>query len=372
MLTQDQLNTIKMLSKSQRDYDDNCKLVLTLGHYFNWNVAVTLANSYNIQGKATLNADAMIGALRRHKDDNGNKICGGFTVLHSDDESCTMQAIRLDEQKAALNKAKELNKPLLIALDKATDVDLIKYILNMISSNNTYASQAGIHTYTFNMAHAKQRGKDKDRAWRQMPKNMLQKRCATALARQAFPEIIGVTYSPDELAEMVIKDEAERDAIVYASAFGERAPSKPPAHVPAPAKKKVNSTSKQVTKQPKEVATANPYPRLYNSVNMTASEALSKLDTLTDDQVNKLANETQGYLAGCTLGDNPKAHVKVALTKLKVKEFQLTIDLVHQVAAKHGNFNDDVSSQVVEYIVSFDPKQDITCYDMYDMLKSMI
>ena len=63
----------------------------------------------------------------------------------------------------------------------------------------------------------------------------------------------------------------------------------------------------------------------------------------------------------------PKPH-----TKLKVKEFQLTIDLVHQVAAKHGNFNDDVSSQVVEYIVSFDPKQDITCYDMYDMLKSMI
>ena len=368
MLTQDQFNTIKSLSKSQRDYDDNCKLVLTLGHYFNWNVAVTLANSYNIQGKATLNADAMIGALRRHRDDNGDKICGGFTVLHSDDESCTMQAIRLDEQRAALEKAKELNKPYLIALDKATDVDLIKHILNMIAQNNVYASQAGIHTYTFTMAHAKQRGKDKDRAWKQMPKNMLQKRCATALARQAFPEIIGVTYSPDELAEMTIKDEAERDAIVYASAFGERVPSRPPAPVSAPVKKKV----KQVAKQPKEVATANPYPRLYSSVNMTASEALSKLDTLTDDQVKALANETQGYLAGCTLGDNPKAHLKTALTKLKVKEFQLTIDLVHQVAAKHGNFNDDVSSQVVEYIVGFDPKQDITCYDMYDMLKSMI
>ena len=166
MLTQEQMNQIRNYSNSERQFNDNCKSFDTLGHYFKFNVATTLANSYNIQGKPTLNADAIVGAVRRYKDEDGEKICGGFIVLHSDDESCTMQAIRLDERKAAQAQADALDKPFLIALEKATDPELIKYILNMIASNNVTASKAGIHTYTFTMAHAKQRGKDKDRAWR--------------------------------------------------------------------------------------------------------------------------------------------------------------------------------------------------------------
>ena len=72
-----------------------------------------------------------------------------------------------------------------------------------------------------------------------MPKVMMHKRALTALLRLAFPEIIGTACSPDELAEMMIKDEQERDAIVYASVEAERAPK--PSNPPAPApKKKLN------------------------------------------------------------------------------------------------------------------------------------
>ena len=58
------------------------------------------------------------------------------------------------------------------------------------------------------------------------------KRCLTALLRVAYPEIIGQSYSPDELAESMIQDENLRDEIVFASATGERVPksSTPPAN----------------------------------------------------------------------------------------------------------------------------------------------
>ena len=229
------------------------------------------------------------------------------------------------------------------------------------------ASQAGIHTHTFTMAHAKQRGKDKDRAWRQMPKNMLQKRCATALARQAFPEIIGVTYSPDEYAEMVIKDEQERDAIVFASAAGERVPSRAPAPVPPSLPAPVPPS----LPAPKPAPANNPYPRVYQSVNMTASEALIKLKDLSEDQVLSLAKETQSYLVGCSLGSTPIEHVTNALTKLKVKEYQETVDMIHAVAAKRGDFDDELSYYIVDYI-KFAVLEDVACYDFYDTLKAML
>ena len=89
--------------------------------------------------------------MRRYRDEDGEKICGGFTVLHSDDESCTMQAIRLDEQRAAQAKVEALNEPLLIALEKATEPELVKYILNMIASNNVHSiTSRHPHTHFYN------------------------------------------------------------------------------------------------------------------------------------------------------------------------------------------------------------------------------
>ena len=64
MLSNEQLQTIQNLS-TQRDFEDNVKAFLTFGHLFEFNIAVTLAHTYCIQGKPALNADAMAGAVRR-------------------------------------------------------------------------------------------------------------------------------------------------------------------------------------------------------------------------------------------------------------------------------------------------------------------
>jgi hypothetical protein len=189
MLNQDTLNVIQNLSKSPKDMDDNVKAFLTFGHLFENNVAVTLANTYVISGKPALNADAMAGVVRRYKDHNGVKICAYIRILELSDKTCTIGTRRRDEM----------------------DFDFE-------------------HTWTFTTDDAKQRGLLNQRAWKNMTKNMLHKRCLTALLRVAYPEIIGQSYSPDELAESMIQDEKLRDEIVFASATGERVPksSTPP------------------------------------------------------------------------------------------------------------------------------------------------
>lgn len=189
MLNQNTLNVIQNLSKSPKDMDDNVKAFLTFGHLFENNVAVTLANTYVISGKPALNADAMAGVVRRYKDHNGIKICAYIRILELSDKACTIGTRRVDEM----------------------DFDFE-------------------HTWTFTTDDAKQRGLLNQRAWKNMTKNMLHKRCLTALLRVAYPEIIGQSYSPDELAESMIQDEKLRDEIVFASATGERVPkgSTPP------------------------------------------------------------------------------------------------------------------------------------------------
>ena len=333
MLTQQQQDMIRNFSINDNQFNDNCKLFTVLGHHFNYNPAVTISNSYNIKGKCTLNATAMIGVVRRQLDANGNEICGGFTVLHSDDKSCTMQAIRLDEQRAALKKAEFLNKPLLVALEKVSDPNSIQYILEQIVKNNDEAAKAGIHTHTFTIEHARQRGKDKDRSWRTMPKAMCVKRCETALARQAFPEIVGTTYSADEYAEMAISNEKERDEIVYASAFGERVPT----HSPAP----VTPPPAPVTPPPATPNPANPYPRLFQSVQMTASEALHNINILNAKQIDNLSNEIKSYLMGVVFDANPKEFVRTALSKLKIKEYQITVDAIRDFTKSEFKLDED-------------------------------
>lgn len=193
MLNQDTLTIIQNLSKGPQDMNDNVKAFLTFGHLFDNNVAVTLANTYVISGKPALNADAMAGVVRRYKDHEGVKICAYIRIVELTNEVCTIATKRRDE----------------------LDYDLE-------------------HTWTFTTEDASQRGLLKQRAWKNMTKNMLHKRCLTALLRVAYPEIIGQSYSPDELAESMIKDEKLRDEIIYASVEGERVPypSKPPADMP--------------------------------------------------------------------------------------------------------------------------------------------
>lgn len=194
MINDHTLSTIRNLSKGDRDFDDNVKAYLTFGHLFQNNVAVTLAHTYVISGKPALNADAMAGVVRRYIDQNGVKICAYIRIVELTNEVCTIATKRADE---------------------------IEWDFE--------------HTWTFTAQDAGDRGLLNQRAWKSMRKNMLHKRCLTALLRVAYPEIIGQSYSPDELAEVMISDESKRDEIIFAQVEGERPPRadhRPPSRPP--------------------------------------------------------------------------------------------------------------------------------------------
>ena len=195
MINDQILEVIRNLSKDNRDFDSNVKAFLTFGHLFQNNVAVTLAHTYVISGKPALNADAMAGVVRRYVDQNGVKICAYLRIVELTNESCTIATKRADELEWEFE-----------------------------------------HSWTFTAEDANDRGLLKQRAWKSMRKNMLHKRCLTALLRVAYPEIIGQSYSPDELAEVMIKDEDKRDEIIFAQVEGDRPPreDRQPSRPPQP------------------------------------------------------------------------------------------------------------------------------------------
>ena len=260
MLNDNQLQLIQNLS-SDRDFNDNVKSFLTFGHLFEFNVAVTLAHTYCIQGKPALNADAMAGAVRRYVGKDGKKVCAAIWEEISE-ESVTVYALRRDE----LEMSKE------------------------------FGFDVKPKSWTYTLEDARLRGTLNQRAWKQMPKVMMHKRALTALLRLAFPEIIVTACSPDELAEMMIKDEQERDAIVYASVESERAPkpSTPPAPAPAPKKK-----TKLKTPLPVPVGSpANPL-RNFSNINTTIEE-IKKEGVDVDQALVAMETMSQKPLDQCT------------------------------------------------------------------------
>ena len=283
MLAQDQLEYLRSISKNQYDFNEKKLAYETYGHHFNYNIAVTNANTYVIKGKPSMNTDAIAGAVKRFIDPNGIKVCGYIRIIKLTEEECILGTRRRDE----------------------LDFDIPE------------------HTYTFTRKDAEARGLLSQRAWKTMIKTMLHKRCLAALLRAFYSDIIGVTYSPDELAEVLIEDERERDEIVYASAEQSRVPATPA--TPAP-----------VTPAP-----ANPYPRLFQSVEMIASEALHNIDILNAKQIDNLANEIKSYLMGVVFDANPKEFVRTALSKLKIKEYQITVDAIREYTRHDFNLDED-------------------------------
>jgi len=281
MLHKDQLEALSALSYSQNNFNDNRLAFETFGHHFNYNIAVTLANTYVIKGKPAMNADSMASAVRRYKDSNGVLICGYLRVIELNDEVCTLGTRRRDE------------------LD---------------------FSEIPEHVFSFTIEQAKQRGFLKNRSWQTMPSVMLHKRCLTALLRCFYPDIIGVAHSPEELAEALITDEDEREAIVFEAVAQQKAP-----------KAKVKAYSKVKPKKAPKVkikVNTNPYPMTLKSVNMTAEEALLKIEEVGPEDLDKLSIELKEYLFGYAFDANPLEHIKRALYNLTLKTYQITIDRV--------------------------------------------
>lgn len=301
MLSKEQLNTLSALSNSQHNFNDNRIAFETFGHHFNYNIAVTLANTYVIKGKPAMNADSMAGSVRRYKDANGVIICGYIRIIKLTEEECILGTRRRDE------------------LD-FTDLPE--------------------HTFSFTAKDAADRNLLNQRAWKTMRKTMLHKRCLTALLRCFYPDIIGVAYSPDELAEVLITDEKERDAIVYQSVESERVPSNSTAPTPAPT--------------PAPAPKINPYPMVLKSVNMTASEALLSLDDMQSSSIDALALELKEYLFGYVFDANPIEHIKRALNNLRLKPYQITLDKAHQLKESYQidlyNNPSELSKGLLDYI----------------------
>ena len=293
MLAQDQLEYLRSISKSQYDFNEKKLAYETYGHHFNYNIAVTNANTYVIKGKPSMNTDAIAGAVKRFIDPNGIKVCGYIRIIKLTEEECILGTRRRDE----------------------LDFDIPE------------------HTYTFTRKDAEARGLLSQRAWKTMIKTMLHKRCLAALLRAFYSDIIGVTYSPDELAEVLIEDEKERDEIVYASAEQSRVPTNSPATVKPP-------TANPATVKPPTAPPANPFPREFESVQMTASEALHNIDILQAKQIDNLANEIKSYLMGVVFDANPKEFVRTALSKLKIKEYQITVDAIRDFTKSAFNLDE--------------------------------
>ena len=310
MLSNTQLQIIQNLSRNQRECDDNIKAFLTYGHLFENNIAVTLANTYVIQGKPSLNGDAMAGVVRRYVDKNGVKICAYIRVVEWTDELCTIGTRRRDEMEFDIPE----------------------------------------HTFTFTIKDAKDRGLLSQRAWKTMKKFMLKMRALTLALRSVFPDIIGQAYSADELAENMIKDEKQRDAIMFASAEGTR-PPQPQQAEPKP--------------QPKPQVKPNPFPRQFESTKSTAGEILVELDKMDEDKINQLAQEIKVYLFDVQLNQDAKEHVSQSCNKLKHKAFQCTIDMARKAMRQDANMS--VLDQVKEYIVFGDP----TDFTLHDQLFQM-
>lgn len=334
MLTQEQLQNLSALSTSQFDFNNNRIAYETFGHHFNYNIAVTLANTYVIKGKPAMNADSMAGAVRRYKDQNGIVICGYIRVVKLTDDECILATRRRDE----------------------IDFNLPE------------------HTYSFTSQDAQDRGLLNQRAWKTMRKTMLHKRCLTALLRCFYPDIIGVAYSPDELAEVLITNEKERDAIIYQSVESEKAPTTPAPSAP-PAPVEAEAEVEEVPAKTPSKASSNPFPREYKSVSMTASEALMKLDNMDAESIDSLSNEIKDYLLGYVYDSNPVEHIRKALNRLRLKAFQVTIDRIHELVAAGYRIDvydeiaaDQLSYEINKYLSMNAQKVLETEYQFYDYL----
>ena len=258
MLNDNQLQLIQNLS-TDRDFNDNVKCFLTFGHLFEFNIPITLSQTYCLHGKPALNADAMAGAVRRYVGKDGKKVCAALWE-EVGEESVTVYALRRDE----LEMAKE------------------------------FGFEAKPKSWTYSLDDARLRGALNQPAWKKMPRVMLHKRALTALLRLAFPEVIGTACSPDELAEVMIQDEAERDRIVFASVESARPPK--PSTPPTPAPKK-----KTKVKNPIPVPVGSPANPLRNFSNInTTIEEIKKEGVDVDQALVAMETMSQKPLNQCT------------------------------------------------------------------------
>lgn len=148
---------------------------------------------YVVNGKPVVSSDAMVAAIRR------SGLAATWRVVETTAERCTITTKRVGESEP--------------------------------------------ESETFTLDDAKRAGLDRKDVWRMYPRDMLRHRCAAALARRVYPDVILGCYAPGELDEPAPADVrvVERDrtpATSDAEYHAERPVLEPATHeepVPAPA-----------------------------------------------------------------------------------------------------------------------------------------
>lgn len=182
------LDQAKEIASLISDNPRDClRLHAAFGAHFAGDMAITQNNSFMLRGKASLNADAMAGIVRR------SGLCRYMVITSWDDTHCTYECARTDEPEE------------------------IK------------------HVFTYTMQMAKAQGLTRNRNWQQMPQQMLRARALTLMLRAVYPDATSGMYSPDEIADNMSMNDDER-AQISADSLGEelRTPTRQPSAAPRP------------------------------------------------------------------------------------------------------------------------------------------
>ena len=162
MISPEELNTLDVLAKrlySAKVFPrtvesvDMAFAILLAGHELGFSPMASARGITLVSGKVSLGADFTVAACTKHRD-----VCRYFSIIESNATQATYETHREGAPKP-------------VAL-----------------------------TYTFDMA--RRAGLTGSQTWRAHPEAMLRARCAAALARSTYPDLVGGCYDPDEAAEI--------------------------------------------------------------------------------------------------------------------------------------------------------------------------
>lgn len=238
MITPEELNTLDTLAKrlySAKVFPrtvesvDMAFAILLAGHELGFSPMASARGITLVSGKVSLGADFTVAACTKHRD-----VCRYFSIIESNATQATYETHREGAPKP-------------VAL-----------------------------TYTFDMA--KRAGLTGSQTWRSHPEAMLRARCAAALARSTYPDLVGGCYDPDEAAEI----------------RGDHAREMPVAPAQEPTQRRAN---------PMEGIGIEAPPKRPQNAEGTPSETVNPVPTQPDPAwlvaLDTIANETPALVAFC-------------------------------------------------------------------------
>ncbi len=126
-------------------------MILLTGRDLGLSASQAFRAIYVVSNKPVISADALVASVRR------SGLCESWRVVESTAERCTIETRRRGEEYAESD--------------------------------------------TFTMEDAKRALLDRKDVWRQYPREMLRHRCAAALARRVYPDLVLGMYDPSEFGE---------------------------------------------------------------------------------------------------------------------------------------------------------------------------